>query len=352
MKLFDTKIAFGLDISDRDLRLIQLARHGQKITVHSYNELALSPDCIKNGEIINQKSFIVALKKITSSSLGSRSLSEKVIAVLPEEKTFLKVISLPDGDQDIESGIKENLPLHIPINLDDSYFDFQILDDKGDSKSVLVGTAPKITVDSYTEALKRSGLLPVAMEIEATAISRCLINSPVANKQQIIIDLGANRTGLFLYENGVVKFTVSLDISGNQITEEISQKMTLDIEEAEKAKNIYGLDQDQAHGAIFEIITTHIDKLIEQIKRAIIFYESNFSAKSDIEKIILCGGGANILNLAPLLSQKLNLKVEISDPWIKISNPDANYFSPAKSQSFTTALGLALRGLDYENYNS
>lgn len=67
-----------------------------------------------------------------------------------------------------------------------------------------------------------------------------------------------------------------------------------------------------------------------------------------VEKILLCGGGANLKGFTDFLSQELKIPVEIGSPWINIlakSQKKAPQFSQEKSLSYTTALGLALRGI-------
>ena len=67
----------------------------------------------------------------------------------------------------------------------------------------------------------------------------------------------------------------------------------------------------------------------------------------DISSIVLCGGEANLINLADHLSIVLKKKVEIGDPfgWMR----DQKYFRPPfprnESLKYTTAIGSALRGI-------
>lgn len=188
------------------------------------------------------------------------------------------------------------------------------------------------------------------MEIEAAAIARLLIEPNNDQKAQIIIDIGANRTGLFLYDQQTIKFTVSLPISGNKITQLIVDTLNLDWNKAEQAKIVCGLDRKKCHGALLEIFSDTIDELIKHIHKAIEFYQEIDDSEQKIEKIILCGGGANFINIASVLKEKLNIPTVISYPWEKIINPQPKYFNPLKSQSFVTALGLAIRGLDPKTF--
>jgi len=340
-----TEVAFGLDISDRNLRMVQLEKSAKKIKVQLYNEIKLPPDCILGGEIKQPKIFLDSLNKMMKTKIGHGQLSDEVISVLPEEKTFFKILNIPlVADEEIIEKIKEILPQDIPVDFNDIYMDYQIIEKNDNGLMVLVGVSPKNIIESYVDILAKANLIPTVLEIESAPISRLLLEQPNDQKPQIIIDIGAQRTGLFLYDK-TIKFTVSLPISGNNITKYIADTLDMKWDEAEKAKIVCGLDKTKCHGALLEIFTDIINELSSRITKAISFYSYNFADAKKIEKILLCGGGANFIDIATVLEAKLKIPVTISNPWSTIANPNDKFFNAERSQSFVTALGLGLRGL-------
>lgn len=360
MSFFETKeTAFGLDISERNLRLIQLKKKGKKILVQSYNEIKLPPQCLEEGEIKQPQAFWDSLHKLTKTKHGRGRLSNEMVGVLPERKTFLKLIELsPDkteteDEQDkisnMEEKIKKILPEHVPINIDNTYIDWQLIKESQESQTVLVGACPKNIIDSYVSVFSQANLIPTVLEIEAAAIARALISGQQEDSTQIIIDIGASRTGLFLYDRGVIKFTITLPISGNQTTQMIMDTLDFEFDKAEKAKIVCGLDRNKCHGALLEIFAETINQLQEHIQKTIDFYQSNFYETHDISQIMLCGGGSNFINIAEIIQEKTKIQTINGNPWHKIKNPNPKYFTAQKSQSFITAMGLALRGIDAKN---
>ncbi|OGY44677.1 MAG: hypothetical protein A3B89_04310 [Candidatus Buchananbacteria bacterium RIFCSPHIGHO2_02_FULL_40_13] len=340
-----TEVAFGLDISDRNLRLIQLEKISQKIKIQLYNEIKLPPDCLIGGEIKQPKVFLDSLNKLIKTRRGHGQLSDEVISVLPEEKTFFKVVNTPlIHDEQIETKIKEIIPQDIPIDFNEIYLDYQIIEKNDNGLNILVGIAPKNIIESYIEILSQANLIPTVLEIEAAPISRLLLEQSQDQKPQVIIDIGAQRTGLFLYDK-TVKFTISLPISGNKTTQHIVETLGLSWEEAEKAKIVCGLDKAKCHGALLEIFSDVINELNDRITKAINFYYYNFPEAKNIARVLLCGGGANFIDIAVVLQEKLKLPVIISNPFETIANPDKTFFNTQRSQSFITAIGLGLRGL-------
>lgn len=347
MSFFITKEnAFGLDVSDYNLRLVQLAKKGKKNHIQIYNDISLPQACVVDGEIKNQKVFIEYFHKLIKTKIGAGALARNVACSLPDSKTFLKQITIDIcEDSLIKDKINEILPQYLPIAIDEIYMDYQILKKNETSIDILIGASPKNIVDQYMEVIDLAGYIPAVLEVEAAAISRLLIEQGQEIDSQIIIDIGATRTGLFLYDENAVKFTISLPISGDKITQTISEALELDKDKAEKAKIVCGLDSKKCDGALLEIFSETIDELCSRIIGAIDHYKEDFNNSSNIKKITLCGGGANFLGIGNLLEQKLNIKVEIANPFFAIENKNMNYFTPQRSQSFITAIGLALRGI-------
>jgi len=352
MSFFSTnERALGLDISDKTLRLVQLKCVGSKIKIQYYNEVSLPANCIINGEIKQSPVFVEAFKKLAKTAVGHGALSQEIIAVLPETETFMKTLYVQvDNEADLETKIKEELPQHLPMDLEEIYFDWRIIKKENNVYTILVGASTKKVVDNLVSVIGESGFTPVVLEIEAAAISHLLIDHNKEEKTQIIIDIGANRTGLFLYDQGIIRFTVSLPISGRQIDQVIAESLDLDMIKAEQAKIICGLDQSKGHGAVLEILMPTINELTQQILAAINYYHDNFNDTKTIEKIVICGGGSNFSSITDVLKNKLNMEVIKSDPFKNLANPDKKLFTPEKSQSFITAVGLALRGLHPENF--
>ena len=94
--------------------------------------------------------------------------------------------------------------------------------------------------------------------------------------------------------------------------------------------------------------------LTEQIKKCLDFYWTHTSHEhllpdgKGVEKIFISGGGANLKGLADFLSSDLGIPVALGNPWINIL-PEPLKEVPElpfeESLKYTTALGLALRGI-------
>ncbi len=124
--------------------------------------------------------------------------------------------------------------------------------------------------------------------------------------------------------------------------------------EAEKLKLMHGLKKNNKEGElVFEALTPVLTDLIGQIKNHLSYYQSHAEHEhlpsniKEVKEILLCGGGANLKGLVEFLLGELKIKTKLGDPWVNILKgvPEMPF---EKSLSFTTALGLALRGIKYD----
>lgn len=339
-----THVACGIDISDRALRLIQLKRRGKKFKVQIYNEISLPGGAVIDGVIKEATVVSQALDKLIKTRHGRGRVCGEAIVALPETKTFLKIINVPSDQEDINAYITQVLPEHFPITADEVYFDWQKAPAYGPT-AVLLGICPRAIVDSYYQVFQNGHVTPIAFEIEAAAISRALLaeSDPAV---AMIIDIGANRTGLMVVHNGAVQFTVSLPVSGRALTDTIASTLDLTFDQAEQAKIICGLDNDKCHGALVELFDQTFDELTSHIKQAMAYHQQSMSDSPAIERVIMTGGGANFQGIDKILSQKLGLPVTITQLWSdELPNPDHHFFTDTNSRPFTTVVGLAKRGL-------
>ncbi len=361
---------FGLDISDLSLKIVKLKKRRKSLRLVSFGEEKISPGIIKEGEIKDENKLSDIIKETIKKVKGERLKTKYVIASLPEEKAFLQVIQMPKiSEADLKSAIIYEAENYIPIPIEEVYLDYQIvspLQNQLDHYDILIAALSKAIVDSYLSCLISAGLFPLAFEIESQAISRALIKDEVTTSPLFLIDLGATRTSFVVFSGHSLRFTSSIPVSSQNFTQIISKNLGINLARAEELKIKYGLEEKiklkikdeieikKERGKIFEALVPAIIDLVQQIKRHLDFYRTHASHEhlpqnsGEVSKVLLCGGGANLKGLPELLSLELKIPVEIGNPWINILSEGKRETSQLKfeeSLAFTTALGLALRGI-------
>jgi type IV pilus assembly protein PilM len=380
---FSTQIkTFGLDISDKSIKVAQVEKRGKFLILKSLNKINLPDDILTNGEIQNEKKLIQNIRKVIDTCRPLIN-NNYVVASLPEVKTFIKLINIPFNtskkilNDDIKIAVRDKIPENFPLSAEDINFDCQLVKKNHKTIKVLVGVAPKQTIQDFSSLLKKCGLIPTALEIEAQSIIRSVFskhnlgttlihqtyqkalskfNKKEKNKQTkesdkkiyFIIDFGASRSSLIVRTDKTINFSTSLKTCGCQLTQSIAKSFDIDLKKAEKLKNIYGLNRAGGKLKLKKILTKHVKELAEDILKAKKFYETNFTSKTAYPnyKIILTGGSSNLKNLDQELSHYLNISVSLADPLsnVKLGEDIKNQ----NEQTYSTAIGLALREYFYK----
>lgn len=357
-----TPPAFGLDLSDLSFKIAFLKKHKQEIILESFGRKGIPQGVIKKGEIQKKEELVKVIKEGIERVEGKKLKTKYVICSLPEYEAFVRVIQLPKMKlAEAKEAVKWEAEANIPMSIEEVYLDWQIVKpvaDHLDHLDVLINAVPKTLVNNYVEVLEEAGLRPVALEVESLATARSLIKGGVSYKPILIIDLGATRTSFIIFSGYAVRFTTSISISNQQMIDTIAKSLEITAADAWRLKVKVGLSEGKKGDKVLSVLLPSLNSLVQEIKKYIIFHREHaipheHGSAGEISKIILCGGGANLRDLPQFLSSRLKIPVVCGNPWVNIFHPAGGKptikhipeLSYKESLSYTTALGLALRGV-------
>lgn len=351
---FSKKLAFGLDLSDRSLKIVQFKKQGDELSLSCFIKKDI-PEGLVQGGLIKKEEELVDILKSSLKEIGGGALKNKrVVCNLPEEKVFIRVIQLPSmKKEEIAGAVHWEAEAHIPLSANEVYIDWQVIEpitNHLDHIDILIAAVPRDLVRSYSSFLKKGGLQPIALEPESVAVVRSLIKSD--NKPTIIVDLGATGTNFVVFSAGAIRFTSHIRISGQLLRDAIAKDLKVNKKEAQQLKFKIGLDETKEKGKVYRALKPVIDDLIKQISEYIDFYHDNtahvHAPKKKIEQVLLCGGDSLLINLPSYLEQELKIPVEVASPLKNIltAGTKSKTFSKRDALTYNTAIGLALNEND------
>jgi len=353
---FEPKI-FGLDLSDRSIKVMQLEKNGNIEKIRSYYSIDMPEGNIEDGKITNKEAVSGFIKEAMKKSGPKKINTKKVICSIPESKAFLRIITIPKMDeQEIGEAIKWEMEANMPLPIDQVYFDWQCLEGGEKNKQAILTVAvSKEIIDDTIEVLEKAGLESYGLEIESIATARSLVNERCKSEEvcqktaSLIVDLGAQRTSFIMVAKEAPYFTSSIPFSSESINDAISKGLRLNRKESEEAKVNHGIENSNSDNPIFSSVKYLLENLVNEIKGTLDFYEEISKEKAKIERIILCGGGANLKGLIPYLTKRLGREVELGDPWINLRlGNNLPIINKKNSVRYATVVGLAMRGLYYD----
>lgn len=356
--------AFGLDLSDLSLKIVKLGKKRRDLELTSFGRQEIPSGFINNGVIQKEQDLIKIIQETMDNVEGEPLKTKYCIASLPETEAFIRVIEMPKmTKEELNQAIKWEVEANIPLPIDEVYFDWQILPtdkNKANKLDILIGALSRKLIDSYLDVFKKADLVPLVFEIESIATARALIKKGSVSQPVMIIDLGARRTSFIIFSGQTVAFTASLPISNRSLVDDVAKNLGIDWQKARELKFKIGLDQTKEEGKVYNALAPSVQELCRQARKYIDFFQSHIPKKQrdgqPISNILLCGGGANLTGLARFISLELKIPTEPANPWINIfrgpmkETPEMPY---QESLAYTTALGLALRGLgkDYDYHS-
>ena len=323
----------GVDIGAGGMKLVELLLEGGRYKLMTYGASERAADAVDTPITDNPEEAAAHIKELIKESGAAAT---RVVASLPMHAVFSSIIAIPKVKRPEETRalVERQAAKLMPIPLADMVIDFQILEDikkrfapsvKSEQEAmatagvaeenvrVLITGAQRTMVQTYTKLFQNTGLDLVSLETEPFGLIRSLIGgdkSPI-----MVLDIGAFRTNMIVVEEGVPFLTRSIKVGGAMVTREIARQMGVSLEEAEQVKQ----DLAATQGATPKAVVDLFQPIVNEIRYAIdLFAKSQLTNGDRIEKVILTGGSALLPGLDTFLTEKLNVRTFVGDPWARV----------------------------------
>lgn len=341
---FKTLFPIAIDISNASVKLFQLNQHNQEITIAAYSQASLPKGIVVEDNILDSETLSYVLRQQLEKPQYGAFSGKRVVASLPESKSFLRVIHLPSmTDMEIDQAIPFEAESYIPVPIDQVYLDWQKLNEQNNRMAILLVATPKDTVDKTLNVFTKLGLSVQALEVESMSVTRAIF-PPAAEPTVLVADMNDHKTNLFILEKGKLLFSSSIPIGGNMFTDALAKQLSMSPENAEQLKMSAGVSNTPDYPNLKLSLLPLVKNLASEINNVLTFQSEHFQIK--IEKVVLAGGGARLKNLTENLEPELSilkLHAELANPLINLSPASLKILNVENAVSFATAIGLALR---------
>jgi type IV pilus assembly protein PilM len=338
----------GVDISDTSLKYIEFdkKRAGDThLSLKRWGDISIPAGVVERGNVHDGAKLAAVLREFKE-----RTNAQYVRVSLPEERAYLfeTTIAANTPAKDVRGLLEFRLEENVPISPRDSYFDYAIIgpDARERTLHVAVAVYAQSTINDYYEACIAANILPLSFEIESQAIAR----AAVAKGEQgttMIVDFGKTRMGVGIVYRGVLAYTSTIELAGDQMSAEM-RAVVGDVAESEitKIKNTRGLAHTRENAGVAAVLEKYAKQMADELAVRKEYWDTRDadSAHRAITRIIICGGSANLNGLPEYLTEKLGVPTERAQVW-------ANAFALEDmvppitrrySYGYATAIGLAL----------
>jgi type IV pilus assembly protein PilM len=387
MRLFHRKShrQVGIDVGTSSIKVAVLAKEGSHLELLNYGIIYGLDFLGKNGPVpanpapfrLTDEEIAAAIRKLLEFS---KIKTASAVLTVPIFSSFLTIIELPAMPQgELERAVQFASKSYIPVPLSEVVLDWvalppretsitspvrpaavltaaaaapiapSVLQDRPlapptQTISVLLVAVPKEMITKYEHIASLCGLSLAAVESESFSMVRSLVGNDPSTV--MLIDCGARSTTLTIIDNGYVKMSHSVDLSGKEITDTISKGLNISSERAEALKRSEGIAARGNTEGVSRLIVPLLERLISEYQKMTSFFDSKEGRR--IDKIILTGGSATLPGLAPYLSEKLGRTVTLGNPFARVRYPDElkSILTAELAATLTVAIGAAMR--DFE----
>jgi type IV pilus assembly protein PilM len=350
----------GLDIGSHSIKLIglEMTSKGPFLTRLGIKE-------IPYGGEKGDPTFLPEIIKALFREVGLKP--GKVNLTVSGSGVHIGRITIPSMPRaELKEAVRWEMKNHLPFPIESAKVEFHILEEfveKELKKLDLIAVAcPNHSIDQILSFAGGTGLNPIHLGVGPFASWNVLLALDQLKKEEVValIDLGAEKTGIYLFNDGILQFGREITPAGVHLTRAIMEGMSseeetaLIFERAEKIKHQMGIPSK----AFYEKTGNHLsdlskipflvrpvlERLTAEIGRSLDYYRSQFSIER-IDRLLLCGGGANLKNIDTYLSEELRLPVERFNPIKEILFDAKRVDTQLVDQmgpAFTAAVGVAL----------
>lgn len=345
------KSVAGLDVGSSSIKVIELEGKMNSLNLVSVGFENLPGDTVVDGQIMELNTVSEAIQNICTNH---QIKANQVVTGVSGHSVIIKNIVLPPmSREELEESIDWHAEEHIPYDLADVNLDYQVTAESPEATHVLIAACKRERIDNIKQAIQLSGKQPVVIDVDTFALQNCYeVNyQPQPTDVVTLLNIGASTMNINIVQGTRSLFTRDITVGGSQFTDVLQRSLGISFQHAEALKR--GVN-DAMSGVEEKSIEPLMDNVMEtvalEIQKTFDFYRATADDGGvAVQKILISGGGSKLENLSQQLSQRLELPVEVLDPFrqIKVDTRkfDPDYLSEIMPE-MAVAVGLALRGVE------
>ncbi len=355
----EAESVLGIDFGSSSIKIVQLKKRQERAVLETYGELALGPyggtEVGRAARLVEAKAKEALADLMTEAGVKAKD----AVVGIPVRSSFITVIEMPVmSESELADAIKFEARRYIPVPLSEVVLDWWVIpegfgqnagaeEDEGLGKkkkfmSVLLVAIHNEAIEKYRSLLTAAGLKILSFEIEIFSAVRALVGNDLS--PILLLDFGAASTKVSVVDYGIVRMVYAYDRGSQEITDVLSSSLGVDFARAEEIKRSVGLSEKPEHQEIKTTIEPLLDHALSEANRVFVDYRRKTGRS--VSRVIVYGGGAQLKGLVEKVAGRFGLEASLGQPFSRVEYPAL--VQPAVKEvgaSFTTSIGLALRGL-------
>ncbi len=382
----------GIDIGSRSIKVAEIRNAGKEASVTGLGMIDTPEGAVDHTGIFNAEAVAAALKQVLASS--GISNPNAVVSIAGQASVLVRTLEVPRmNPTELKEHMQWEINRNIPFSESTIVSDFKPLADEDPSSQnmdVVMAISPQSAIDTIMSCVKKAGRSAAAIDVEPLGLARSLVVSyddQFSGKTVCMVEIGHKTTSINIYRGGKLLLPRQVPMGGEMFTQAIADSMGVSHDEAEKLKqesadldkvdvaNAGGfggatqgftpynpfadepapvapaVDEPAAEAAplanagldrVNQALAGVAEEFAAEIKRSLDYYRSR---GSNVDVIVLCGGGAKLRGLDKYLTKSTGQSCDNYDPMRRL-NLNVRKVPPAyvdeHREEFAVAVGNGL----------
>lgn len=341
----------GVDMGTTSIKVVEVRKGEQRPRVTNYGFLESSGYLARanqalqtSGLKIFEKDAVELLKTVIKQT---GTVATEVIASLPPFEVFTTLMDFPAmGPNEIQQAIVYQAKQYVPLPLSEVALDWMKVADYQDEKGfahqkILLISVPQEEIRKYQRIFAGAGLKLHALELESLSVARLFAGDPTPS---VIVDIGSRSTNIIFMQGGIMVWGAQSDFASSSLTQALATSLGINPVRAEELKRERGILGTGPNYELSSIMLPYVDAIVNEIKKAQFSFTQQFPAAAKAERVVLAGGGANLLGIDKYFEKEIGVPVVKATPFAKCEYPpEIAAFLPELNPLLTVALGLGIK---------
>lgn len=335
---------FALDVGTSAIRVVQLARTGDKSwSLSNYGYVPIDSRISSSDSEESRRRTAETIM----TAVGQSGIKTKDVAIgIPSNKTFTTVIDVPQtSEAELRATMKYQIDQYIPMAIDEAKVDWALLGPSlraPNQQEVLLSSVSRDYSESVLELVESLGLNVIAAEPNPIAMARAL-SPPGATGATVLLDMGEQSTDIAIVYADAPRLIRTIPTGLISLVRATVTNLNVQEDQARQFLLKFGLATDRLEGQVFRSLEPTLDNFASELIKSIKFFETRYPTIS-IDAVSITGFSASVPQFDSFLMSKVGKQVHPANIWhdIQVSTDDQRQLSLVGAE-FATAVGLAKR---------
>lgn len=342
----------GIDIGTTSIKAIEVDEGSRMPRLINYAILESQASLTRANSVFQTSTLklfdeeIAELLKLMLKKMNPGTA--EVVASLPAFAAFVTVLNFPEmNDADLAQAMSFQAKQYIPLPLSEVAVDWvrvgKYKDDQGFSfDQVMLISVPQEQIRKYKKVFADAGLKLRVLEIEPLALARSLVGPDPT--PTFVVDIGSRSTTIAVIDKGQMVFSAQSDFAGASLTQALAESLNINPLRAEELKRERGIAGTGPNYELSTIMLPFLDAIMNEVRRAQYNYMNQFPGAPNIQRVILSGGGANLLGIEKYWTEQFGIPAVKGNPFGRCEYPaQFELLSGELNPLLAVSAGLALR---------